>query len=1064
MSNTTPPYTENIILECNRSESVESKAGFNENFSQWTNNFNDVLHLQPGDKINIEKSFMSNLGCGQQEKSIEIKGTTLDKYKDFTHTILTYTEFPQNDENYLAFGLNKGLGVNVSEITESIMLRDDTANIIVEYYKNLNGHGYIQLPRRYQPSDFSNQLLYADSFLLKGYQPDYVNGYRTIVDSQDAGMCYQAGFNSNGFVESDAFVEPMSSLYKFNNDNSRMTIFVRDNTPLYFNDNLDPGDPEFDINITPIYARDIENADYYVYREKKEIKIPKGFNSSPFIASEITRQLKEDTELNNPNITASVGLPTVPRFNRQNGISTSASTYKPFTAVTPYWFNSITWYDYKDLDATSASFQNASASLYLQNYNFIGIKRPEIYETGRKINLESQVNASGIIFTQDNKIFGAQNYANIAEQSGDANILQSQKLIFKIEYNQENLTKFKNYIDSQAKYPEIWINYETLNNNISSFDIDTLTDLTPSNSRFFHMNVNTNASQTLDETGLSASETAQLGSSYYTFLSASWQENDSMYSGLFFTHYDDTQKDIYYENPNSDKNEYTYGCFGIHSGTLDGPGGAVSASLLTIDIGKLTNDTTFNFPTNLFNGSNIEVRRKVGFDFHFTATTTVAIVPTSGFYPSTQQSNGLDGSLNFADGNISIGGTGVINNPINLLIPETEDGTAKNGIPLENGKLQNQLYIGADNPTITFDGSHFSISDLHTSENAGNYQRTNLPNGYELTSASGEENTTMSSAFQTANTDASDIVYKINPIERFEDYTPVRYPYQEEIEIYTFPHREYERSKNILWVKLNPNLVPFAVYDSKSGIIISDFGYDEDTWDSGLWGILGFTYEQFNSTNNSRLSRINNSNKTELNLATTNCEILSADQKLWSVNQKGVPMYNDMLSTAYNVICYKNNSYINASLSGSNASYGTIVGSMDYFPSMNIKTQSVSINAQRLPRQMLSGYYTIRSNLIDSSIFFGGGRSLSYMPVMGIVDKSNGESDFYFGGESDIQFTITKPTILSSIKLSINDPDGSLASLSDGSSVVFKISRQMNFSYNILQELLQEEQQNKNKK
>ena len=78
------------------------------------------------------------------------------------------------------------------------------------------------------------------------------------------------------------------------------------------------------------------------------------------------------------------------------------------------------------------------------------------------------------------------------------------------------------------------------------------------------------------------------------------------------------------------------------------------------------------------------------------------------------------------------------------------------------------------------------------------------------------------------------------------------------------------------------------------------------------------------------------------------------------------------------------------------------------------------------------------------------------MPIVGIVNKQSPESNFFFTTEEDLQFIITKPTILSSINVSIHDPDGTYANTSEDSSVIFKVERYINASFNIVEQILNE--------
>ena len=110
---------------------------------------------------------------------------------------------------------------------------------------------------------------------------------------------------------------------------------------------------------------------------------------------------------------------------------------------------------------------------------------------------------------------------------------------------------------------------------------------------------------------------------------------------------------------------------------------------------------------------------------------------------------------------------------------------------------------------------------------------------------------------------------------------------------------------------------------------------------------------------------------------------------------------------------------------------------------------------------MIRGYYTIRSNILQSAPFIGGKLNNTRMPIIGVVNKINGYGDFYFGNESDLEFTVTKPLKLASITCAICDPDGSYAHCSEQSTVLFKIKKPKAVTFNVAQEILQEQQQGK---
>jgi len=58
-------------------------------------------------------------------------------------------------------------------------------------------------------------------------------------------------------------------------------------------------------------------------------------------------------------------------------------------------------------------------------------------------------------------------------------------------------------------------------------------------------------------------------------------------------------------------------------------------------------------------------------------------------------------------------------------------------------------------------------------------------------------------------------------------------------------------------------------------------------------------------------------------------------------------------------------------------------------------------------------------------------------------------------------FTANKKTTLSSIKISITDPDGSLATCSPDSTILIKVSKPRAVVYNIAEQILADSQQKK---
>ena len=139
-------------------------------------------------------------------------------------------------------------------------------------------------------------------------------------------------------------------------------------------------------------------------------------------------------------------------------------------------------------------------------------------------------------------------------------------------------------------------------------------------------------------------------------------------------------------------------------------------------------------------------------------------------------------------------------------------------------------------------------------------------------------------------------------------------------------------------------------------------------------------------------------------------------------------------------------------------------GAITQLQNITENTQSFQAGAEGLPRKMLRPYFTIRSDIVSENKYIGGntiipgdrarggGISLS---ICGIVNKENGDGDYYFSTESPLIFTITKDTNISSITTSIHDPDGKLVTVGDECCVMYKVSRNRKQDPSIAQEIME---------
>ena len=1041
----TDSYIQNQLIEVNQSTSEESRSGNSQNPSEFTNTFSDTISFKPGDKISLQSSFIAERGSGNS-KTIELKGSSLGIKK------IKYTKETKKTLDYPS---KKIVELVYDEVEEDIELFDNKTSMVLNYYKNMNGTGYVALPRKfiYNASDEISQLVNQ-----AGNVDEINNPYPWgTVDSLDQG--YLPPVPSATFMlYADHFIEKCSNLVKLKNDNSKYTVFVAraselfdegytQTTPVPSNSSQEP--PNASWTIAPEYQ------DFYQYRELQTIEVPAGFSSADYVANEITRQLQQlqgtrdlifrprDIHGNYPEQSANLTSDTpISRV-------VDCATYKTFSCA-----NEITM---KDTQFNLLIDDPTAPSKWWQSYPTIAMKRPELYDTGKNINIEFRPGDPNGLWMDTPNTAGS----NIKVAWTNASANDDYPLLLNIPYRKETLDILKKFIDSQTLYPEVYDSFDQDINEIygmPTYSTYNQSDINSSNTRYFHMNQIANASQIeLDpspdgEPAFTAQEIldrTSLGSSNYRVSNASTNPADRL-SKLLLVYHQEADKDTFYENPKAD--QYTYGCF-RKVGTYPFDYIAVYP--------KRQSNPTLAMPTWFLDGGAVEVGRKFGYDTHWTAPTTCAINIYNGqrIYPNFYGRN-ANATLILPNYNASVGqiadgtGTTLYQTPlagdISQNVPFPPSGPVGDGIntnPSYNGSytqgdLFNLRYIGADSPKLAFDGEHFSFSQLHTAENLGSRSAdggryadyiTGIPALY----LKGE-----------VNTNANDVVYKINPFEDINEFCPALMPYRGQVHFFTANGGGSAGAGEQCINEYNTNYEQYQIYDSKSGIFFEDMGYTQDTWEDGLWGICGFSYNQFNGSANNRQLRVDGTNSKSLRYPTTNAEVVGTDTKTWVVNDNGIPLYSDNIPSPFAIAKY---------------STGGVLGKQSQiFPNITQKTISTNLVADNFPRSMLRGYYTIRSDIIADSLFVGGQSNITNMPIVGVVTKENPQNDFYFG-VGDVEFTVGKPTRLSSIKVSIHNPDGSYAGVNKNSSVIFRVQRQMNVSFNIAEEILASEKGKKSK-
>ncbi len=1107
-------YIESEIVEANRLTSEEARTNNDSNPAQWTCVLGDIYDLNPGDKVSLYSAFISERGAGTS-KTIEIKGRTLGKTKTFK-----YIKETVESEKVT----NRKVSAVVEQITDTKELRDNIANLTICYYKNTNGTGYATLPRKGIPTGSGEANSAPAEPTLSQVGVGFLDGEDICPIPKEAtpfiikGDYYRVPYGSaNPYPPYD---ENKESVVRVNNDNSKFTLFISRFSNLgntegagLINGGLAGStEPALSFTIEP------EFREYYLYRELLEIEVEKGFNSAQFIAQSLTNKLQLITKTE--DLIFSPDPTQIETGNNSANIHISktieSNTYKTFNCATS-----------KSMDFLEEPTENPQ---YYNAFQVVGMKRPELYETGQFINMNAGTPSGDVIPTTSDRLLGSQ-----LRQDFDTNVA-NEPFRTNIPYTLENLNLLKEFINAQELYPEIWESWNApQGSDESAFTYGDGSfyneDHTVDNTRFFHMNQQQNARQieidasaTVETTtsarfliGGSATDnavffatrtpdmttsintrvtipsigltdipatvefsgigqeitlnqnlgtTVPAGTDYtikhytnadispYSMLGSSlmrnsiysaegsdeaekYERNLKRYSKLFLVYYNKADRDVFYDKPSLERNELTYGCFGKESYTHEG----VVGDFINIypHVVKTGNEpgAPFNMviPDWFYESSPIEASRKFGYDLHFTAPTQPAILLWEGSQITMVNYYGETFSERFVNNKWENSNF-------------KDDGSVEFSVAETEGYI-NRRYIGADNPKVLWDGEHFKFSDLHTSENLASRGPDGGRYALDLNPTGGAVPGGTSGIFLTADipSDEGGSIYKLNPLQDINEWCPAILPYQQQFKMFSRNGSAAQGPGEMVVSDFNKNYQPYTVYDSRSGIFFEDMGYDADTWDDGLWGIMGFSYDQFNATENNLLKRVDNTNINSLKYPTTNADIKATNTKNWVTNIEGIPHFGDTMPAPFSYYMYNEN--------GSYEFLGDPrMDNIPAYPPINIKCSSISLTAESFPVSMIRGYYTVRSDIVPRSIFVGGRDNITNMPIVGVVNKENPQSDYYFGGQSDIQFTIGKPTKLSSITVGIFDPDGSYANVNDSSSVLFKIEREVRTSFNVIDEIL----------
>ena len=714
---------------------------------------------------------------------------------------------------------------------------------------------------------------------------------------------------------------------------------------------------------------------------------------------------------------------------------------------------------------------------YLSSYETIGVKRPELFIKGRNFakavggvwEHDGVADKHGVYTLKATNVVGATTDTSLIGKKTNfpwRNIISpcisdEKDLVYSdvediktnIPWTENNLLLLKELFEAQGKYPELFENVEKYSNMIYESPIAEYADggISPDYTRFLHINPyhtsyayeydsvekeygiadflmfsklyrNTLGSDNLDAEWTTMNGDADLNSTMKRGTNipppSDFGGTDATDVGVndfctdfssfpLWIYFDKSRKDIA-SGGTGDDNSLYYGFAKRHvcemnTGGLANPNGVndkyYAISFTTEKIGGTADGLYVNKNTTDF---YIEVGRPIGWDCHFNAYGTDAICMYAGYMDQEPKPSGS-------------GGTGRKYQASTI----KEDGSATDWWMFQNWS---RYYVGANNPQINFDdkSSRFSFNSFHTPEQIGNQSESGSSNTYPVID------------------DASDVVYKVNKQLLGTNYCPDMIPYQ-----YGAGKKVGDGASDgkLQESIINTNMMPFTIMDAHSGIFIEDFGVPEDKWEESLWGIMGFTYDQFHSALTlSRQTRINNVVTTDdIGKITTNANIVPSTLNEWVTNDLGVPMYTQQMPKCW----------------ATNVSIGLAkeLTRVDYQP-ISIDQTSASINAEKLPRKMLRPYFLIKSNVVGDVNYLGGEDGGVALPIVYVVNKENAFGDYFFQSQSQTEFTITQERVLTEITTSIHNPDMSLADLSNDSAIIYKITKMNGAQLNVAQQVL----------
>ena len=1061
---------ETIVVECSRQSSIESTTGNNSNPAEWTCDCGSGIVLDIGDKIQVHSGYISEKGA--QAGQIEIKDRSrsdviqVEISKDIQYVNPISPTLPSATNQVLDWSeIYKYAGELGGNEEIPIEINDSEINIVYSPYKTANGEFYATLPRcfigtnhadthvinknpynifdaslgTYSTSRWAAGAMGNIIFNLDGENPDYDNNFKEAWQFCPADYKLTMLNNQTYLPNTPLPIASSERKGMILNDNSRYTLFraksvYRNASAALANGgniraNLGGDDTHTTEGPgTSGYqdAYDLRDpAILYEWEQVKElvkIKSKSGFNSPKDVSVDLTEQLNLRGDAKKFSVVHKT-LANPPKYIEKELYKTYESPcYKAYNCATSNW-DYDRWKSFKDVQDTTTSQLN-NAHNYMSMYQHIGIKRPDLHIQGRKTNT-----AVGFL-------------KPAVEHAGGQTPHNAQVLNLGLEWTPDNIKLLNDLFNVQANYDELFtgVEQEGPHNNGGYFDI------TPGKHRFLHFNKQDELTNSTDfEAGrYSHCPHNSLGYDLYPTNASLPPESEGFY------HYDNTMAtypiffDYNASTANLTENDVSY-CEDSGGGVSDinqlAYGWArkvrIEASLAPSGkekfyIGVQFTHTGNGVPEFLYNGMTHiaeasvlgNTGRRFGWDWHFSAYGNPCMVLYSGLVNT------------FTADNLKHCNDETVQYKVSQSIDDVSDSRNVAG-------GYHQILLGADNPGIGYDENEdrFYFTNLHMSEKLGNPSDGGKP------ASSGTATDGVN-----ANPNADTSVYKVNKRLLGTNYCPNSAPYNASLLVPANAALQYPAQ-----LIFSNNLEPGVPYDAQGGMFIEQIAVPENIWDSNLIGVLGFQYSQFTNTDTSRQVSIKDRlNATNMKFLTTQAPINVADLLTWNKNGYGNTIFTITATPNYTRSQDKHTQH-------------TDVASI-YPPitvEFNTGADSTRITALDLPTKTARPYYAIRSDIIPQNQFFGGNQDLTKKtagavnsPIVAIINKTNGYGDFYSAEFNMLEFTNTQKRVITTIKTSVCDPDGSYAQVDLSSSVIYKIIKTKDIDLTPLKTLLE----SKNKK